>query len=691
MYGTTVYGYGSGDAKANLTMNDARRGNRNFRAAASLIAIKKGENIVGERVEAVIYFGKDSIYHPSVNLKLDIKKDELTLERGQRGGDRNPFYDSFHKMTIDVGKVKFDFAKDSLILGDKNATFSINNTKGIFESFQYYSERDFDGFQGVATFNPISRIKIYSDNNNKRRTFSAEEFAKGVSPKLDSVSVQSMLYNLVAGGFINYDVDKQTVELKDKLFHFAAANQKKADFDPLRMISESKQGNGSFSLRDTNLNVNGVRMVDLSVKQRVRVTPKGEEMTLKRNRDFDFNGKLTAGFGVFFGRDYHFNYDKYEIKTDSARFLDLYLPVGIDKYGNPSARVINSRIEHLKGVLLIDAPNNKSGREDIKMFPSFQSKDVSYVFYDDASIHDSIYNRDNFYFKLDKFNLDAMDSLSGKDLNFKGLFRSNDIFPDFRETLSLQKDSSLGLITKSPTEGYALYKGKGNYTGEIDLSNKGLLGRGSVKYLGASIESQDVLFYPNEMKSTAKKFHLEEDRVKNVPQIEGPGVTINWQPYQDSMYLTAQDSAFRFFKAGVHTLRSTIIMTPGGVKGIGTFNWDKGTLTSKMFSFGAYSVAADTMNMSIRALNNQAAADLEAFNTKNIKGKIDFDEQRGRFKANSNDIQTFMPGVKYKTSINEFEWDLKEEDIDFKSDGREAAFLCVDPEQDSLRFFGTRA
>ena len=691
LYGTTVFGSGSKDQKARLTMNDTRRGGRNFRAAAENFSIRKGENVVGERVEAVIYFGKDSIYHPSANLKIDIKKAELTLERGQRGSDRNPFFDSYHQIGIDVGKIRFVYDKDSLIVGDKYAGFGVNNNNGIFESFKFFSEPDFRKLQNIATTNPISTIKMYSEEIGTR-TIPANDIARRINTKMDAGMIQSLLFDLVAQGFINYDVDKQMVELKDKLFHYGAANQKKADYDALRIPSETKSENAFFNLKDTTIKINGVKSVELSEKQRVRLTPRAQEVIMKRNRDFDFDGKLFAGYGLFYGRDYHFDYDKFEIKTDSARYLDLYLKTGLDKIGKPIVTGINSRLENLKGVLLIDAPNNKSGREDIKIFPSFQSKDNSYVYYEAKEIQDSVYERKNFYFKLDKFNLDGMDSLTRQDLKFKGLMRASDIVPDFRETLVLQKDTSLGFITRTPTEGYPLFKSKGNFNGELNLSNKGFLADGTVKYLGASIDSKDIVFLPKQMKASAKTFELKEDREKNVPQIVGPGVDINWKPYSDSMYMTSRDSAFRFFKEGVHTLRPTIILTPGGVKGKGTFDWDKGTLVADLFSFGTNSVASDSMNMSIRASNkDKTVAEQLAFDTKNIKGKIDFDEQKGKFKANSNDIQTFMPGVKYKTSINEFEWDLKMEEIAFKSDGKESAFLCVDPEQDSLKYNGTRA
>jgi hypothetical protein len=298
--GTTAYGYGTKDNKSLLTMNDAKRGNRNFKAYAENFTIRKGEYISSERVESSIYFGKDSIYHPSVNMRIDIVKNELKLERGQRGSDRNPFSNSYHKVNIDVGKIIWNIDKDSLIVGDKYPGFGINNNNGMFESYQFFSEPDFRRIQNIATTNPISIMKMYSERM-QTRTFAADDIAKQLGDKMDASMIQSLFYDLSSQGFIKYDVDKQIIELQNKLFHFAAAYQKKADYDVLRVSSETKKENAFFSLRDTNILVNGVKGIELSNKQRVRISPKREEVIFKKNRDFDFDGRLFAGYGLFYG------------------------------------------------------------------------------------------------------------------------------------------------------------------------------------------------------------------------------------------------------------------------------------------------------------------------------------------------------------------------------------------------------
>jgi hypothetical protein len=120
LYGLTVYGYGTREERARLTVADGKTGNRAFRSTALQYAIRKGESIVSEAAETVIYFGADSIYHPSVNLKMDVAKSVLQLSRGDRASQRNPFFNSYHHVNMDLGKIKWVFESDSIILGDRN-------------------------------------------------------------------------------------------------------------------------------------------------------------------------------------------------------------------------------------------------------------------------------------------------------------------------------------------------------------------------------------------------------------------------------------------------------------------------------------------------------------------------------------------------------------------------------------------
>ena len=689
LQGTTVYGFGSKENKAFISLSD-KKGDEVYNGYADLFTIRREERIVSERVESTVYFGQDSIFHPSVNFRFEIPNQTLKLSRGNRGSDRNPFFNSFHQINIDVDQIEYAVESDSIYIGKKSIGFTKSNKPSVFESLEYFEESDYNRIQNIATTNPIALMKVaYLETGDK--LLDANYLAQKLNPRFSVENITSLLYNLVAQGFISYDSERQEVELKDKIFHYADASQKKVDYDNLRVTSDTKETNAVFDLKDNSIAVNGVENIEFSVAQRVGLKPTNQVVKINENRNMEFDGKLFSGFAVSHGKDFHFNYDQFDISMDSIRFFDIYIPTGnVTKEGQLEAYSIGSRIEKLSGVLLIDAPSNKSGTEDIDIFPSMQSKDNSYVYYDKRYTQGGVYKRDSFYFELDPFSFNSLDRFGPQDVKFKGTMYSADIFPVFEETLVIKEDSSLGFFTKTPPDGFPVYLGKGTYKGNMDLSNKGYLGGGTLNYLGTNIDSDDLIFKPKQLNGSAERFDLEESVVGTTefPQARGFDVTIDWRPYQDSMYVMSQEAPFELFKEGSHRLQGTLILTPGGLKGQGLFDWDKASMTSNLFDFGTYSAQSDTTNLKIKAFD----ADAIALSTSNLNGVVDFDEQMGRFKANAEFLTTTLPYNQYETSFNEFDWDMKEETITFKVlEGKMGQFLSIHPDQDSLRFQGNTA
>ncbi len=690
LHGSTVYGYGSKENKAEVrAVSDEKK--LIFRGKSELFTIRQGERIVAERVETVMRFGQDSIYHPSVNIRYDIEKNQLRLTRGERGSDRNPFFTSAHQINIDAEDILVFLDADSVLIGRKVLSSSYNPAV-TFESLEYFNKGEYNRIQNIATINPLALMKVVAERENTRE-IDANDLAKKMNSKFTVDNIQRLLYDLVAKGFIGYDSERQIVEVKDKVFHYADAEQEKVDFDFLKIRSDADSTNAVINLQDQSIIINGVSNVEFSSKQRVGVKPIGNQVVLKKNRDMDIDGRLFAGYGVLEGKDYHFDYEKFQIALDSVRYFDLFVPSPeeLDENGNPKAYSIASRIEHLSGVLLIDAPNNKSGREDIVIFPSLQTNSDAFVFYDIDSTAAKTYPRDSFYFRIEPFSFNHLDRFTAKDIGFKGELHSADIFPDFDETLRLQEnDFSLGFISDTPKEGYPVYQGKGTYIGNVNLSNKGLLGEGNLKYLGASIDAKGISFRPHDLSARADQFNLEEDRKSAVqtPKVRGTDVSIDWRPYQDSMYIRSETAPFNLFQKDDHTLRGTLILTPGGLKADGTLDWDAASMASDLFAFGAFSASADTTNLRIKAID---AADI-ALSTNNVKGEVNFDEEIGTFKANDEFLLTTLPYNQYQTSMNEFGWDMKNEIITFQSDpNKPGNFLSIHPDQDSLRFNGENA
>ncbi len=689
LQGITVYGYGDRAERAELKLFNNKH-KLVYKGQSELFIVKQEERIVGEGVESSLYFGQDSIYHPSVNVRFEIKARELQLSRGKRGSDRNPFYNSFQQINIDAERMDFELETDSIYIGRRNMGIAKSAVPSVFESLKFFNENDYSRIQNISTTNPIALMKVaYQETGEK--TISAEALAKRLNPKFGVENINSLLYDLVSKGFINYNADDGMVEIKDKVLHYAEASQKKVDFDNLRISSETNETNAVMDLKNNSTSINGVTNIEFSQSQKVGIKPYGDNVVMKGNRDMDFHGRVFAGFAVAEGKDFHFSYDKFQIGMDSIRYFDMYLPTGeLDKFKNPVAYSIASRIEHANGVLLIDAPANKSGREEIAMFPSMESKKNAYIFYDYKRTQGGVYLRDSFYFELKPFSFNSLDKYTKSDIHFKGKLVSHAIFPDFNESVVVREDTSLGFVTKTPAEGFPAYQGKGKFGGSLDLSNKGLLGQGTVNYLGAKIDANDLVFRPYQMTGSAERFDLEEDRKSavQVPQVRGFDVNIDWQPYKDSMYVTSKEAPFELFKEGRHTLKGTLILTPGGLKGRGLFDWDKASMTSKLISFGAYSSKSDTTDLKIKAID----ADAVALSTSNLNASVDFDKQFGTFKANAEVLTTTLPYNQYVTTFNEFDWDMAKETVTFRAfEGKLGNFTSIHPEQDSLFFQGKNA
>ena len=685
--GTTVYGYGTKELNARIAVYDESK-RLQFRGKSELFVIRKGELIAGERVETTLYFDQDSFYHPSVNLKFDIPKKELNLFRGDRGSDRNPFFNSLHQVNVDVENIDWFLEQDSLVFGQTGVGFAKKKKTVAFESLKYFEENDYIRLQNISSTNPISTIKVYADEEGE--LLNARNLAKKMNPKFEVSSIQSLLYDLVSKGFVNYDSDKELVFVKDKIFHYANASQGKVDYDFLKILSKSDSTNAVMSLKDYTIKATGVSSIQFSKTQKVAVKPLQGRVTLKRNRNLEFDGRIFAGFGLFEGKDFSFDYDKNHIVLDSVRYFDLFIPTGaVSKKGVPEALSIGSRIEHSTGVLLIDAPANKSGTEDIPIFPSYQSKGSSYVYYDYKGTQGGAYKRDSFYFELDKFSFNSLDRFTKEEIEFKGRMVSAGIFPDFEETLVLQEDESLGFVSEKPKEGFPTYAEKGKYVGDITMNNEGFLGKGTLSYLTADVKSEDIIFKPKQMLATADRFELKEDRgAVKIPNALGLDVNIDWKPYQDSMYVTTKEKAFDIFSDNNHTLDGVLILTPDGLKGRGLFDWDKGVLQSDLISFGVYSAHSDTANIRIKTIGEDALA----LNTDNVQAELDFDSQIGRVKANAEDVVTVMPFNQYQTSLNEYVWNMKEENVTFQNDkGDFGTFTSIHPDQDSLTFQGKTA
>lgn len=713
--GSSVIGFGDRLTPAEMDFLK-KDGTLAINTKAQKYIIRRGERIVAQGVETSMYFEKDSIYHPSIDFRFDIKERQLLLTRQGYGSAKIAFFNSYHQLEMEVDKIAWQIDSDFIEVGQAGMqNVSNRKKKGEFESLSYYNERDYGRIQNIADYNPIATMNNYVNKRVKdgmsldsARVLDAHDLAKKFNPNLQLVSIKGLLNNLVEQGFIFYNEEKEVVYVKEKTFHYAKASVKKSDYDVIRAVSESRETNGVLDLTTNTLTLSGVEGVDLSEAQLVGIRPREGVLVFKKNRDMDFDGVTFAGYGVFFGSDFHFDYDNFLMRLDSVYECLLRIPTEEkDLAGTAKLRPLTTLIEDMTAVIEIDTAinrfdttangietiriTNRSSRIDLPRFPRLRSLNNSRVYYSDKSTAGGAYKRDNFYFELDPFVIDSLDGFDTATIKFNGQLVSGDIFPEFREVLRIQhEDLSLGFTTQTPPEGYPLYDGKGRFDKLIKLGNTGLTGKGTVTYLGSTINSDDILFQPDRLTATSKSFDLEEQTSPvEFPNVRGKEVKVDWRPYKDSMYIRTidKDNPFYIFNND-YELDGLLIMTPGGIYGNGKFDWKDGTFFSESMRFGTFDIQADTSDLNIKTQESDGAL---AFSTKNVNSDIDFSKQVGRFKSNSTEINTEMPYTQYKTSMNEFEWDMKNKEIAFESTNDNAVFVSTHPNQYGLSFSGEKA
>ena len=609
LHGTTIYVSGGKGSRAKLIVEDKSRRDA-MRAIAPRFKVSK-DRVYSRSASLVIYMAEaDSLVHPSVSLDYKPSTGALDIGKGEGLQANSPFFDSYHGFSFSASELQYRMESDSIVLGRKRLGLGKVNKEIIFESPNFFDYGQYLRAQNIGRVNPLARLNKLAVETGDRK-FNLATVIDQINPQLTPQSIQTLLSDLVKQGFINYNATKREVIVKDKLLHYAEAALNNTDYDKMRLVSASPDENGVLDLDNMELLLGGVENVVLSDSQKVAMKPYFSEVTLLEENRIRMHGKLYAGYTTFEGLEFYYDYPEHKVYLDSVKEFQLYIPTGrLMEGGQQEAVSVNSMIESMKAVLIIDAPHNKASLVDIPLFPSMHTRGSSYVFYDENSIHGGVYTRDSFYFQLDEFDLESLDKLDSTEISFSGTLHSKDIMETFQDSLILREDRSLGLLSNTPEEGRSLYRDKGRFAGQIDLSNRGFYGDGELTYLKASVNSEDVLFKPKQLTGTADVFELEGDSAEGneLPKVKGIDVSLDWRPYVDSMYIRSAEAPFQMYEKGLHQFKGALIYTPGGLKGDGLLDWSKGAVRSKLLSFGYDNARADTLNLVIKAVKGEALA-----------------------------------------------------------------------------------
>jgi hypothetical protein len=703
MHGGKILGEGSDEKESMLVF---RKDNEDFIVAKSKVFVIRPDRISSSNAEVTIYFKEDSIHHQGLEFKYRNENRELSLIRSGSGMAKSPFFNSFHKVDMYCEAMYWDMDEDDI---------SFEMIKGIsgyghatFESANYFSMQRYLKLQGIDEHNPLNLIKRYSEE-----FFTDEVHVSGFSefirmPKEQIIAMFVRLSNL---GFVRYNPDTQIATINSRLYEYINAMNHKIDYDVIQFDSETYgQTNGKLNLDSFDLRINGISRIFLSDSQKVFIYPKNKMIILKENRNFLFTGRVHAGLFDFYANACSFNYNQFKLDMptiDSMSFMVQSFEKDADVYGRKTLVRVKTVIADLSGDLLIDDPNNKSGLKSYPQYPIFTSTKDAYVYYDKKTIHQGVYNRDKFYFYVYPFTIDSLDNFSTEFLQFDGYLASGGIFPDMEESLKVQPDYSLGFVSNTPREGYPVYGGKGTYYSEINLSNQGLRGDGSLEYLTSTSWSKDFLFFPDSTNAIANNFVIRETTgAVEYPTVKGIDVKEHWKPYEDKMIISMIEYPLSMYK-NQSELFGRLGLTPSQLTGAGMMKFEEAEMDAQMFRFKQHEFNADTSDFRLRTLDQSHIA----FSTHNYRGHIDFEEREGTFNSNGGISLVEFPVNEYIGFMDRFNWFMDKDEITLGSATAEeiaaydnltirelvdidftgSEFISVHPDQDSLRFYSTTA
>lgn len=694
--GTKLIGYGDVETNAVVTI---KFGDDKVMVLRSLVFNFEQEEASANPASMFLRMNGDSVYHPGLQMNYDNIRRELTLLRTSRNKFQSPFFDTYHR--VDLFSEGLFWQIDSNIIQLGSVLGVRRESSAEFVSRNFFSEYEFDRLQGIDDKNPLVLIRNYSRDYNTTE-IQANPLAAYMRKPLEQI--QALLINLSIEGFLYYDAVNDRAFIDQKLLDYIDAKGGVRDYDVIRIKSLiNDKVNAEIDLLRQTLLIRGIDEIFLSDSQKVFIYPDQRQILMSKNRDFVFSGRIQAGLFTFYADSCSFSYDNFRLEMpviDSLSFSVKSLKPLPDN-SRPLVKVRNV-IEDMSGTLQIDAPNNKSGLQSLKVMPVFKSDQESFVYYD----HDSIYDRTRFKYHVAPFELGSLDDFSTEGLEFKGFLDSGGIMPYLEEALKVQPDYSLGFITETPGQGYPVYNDKGIFYETIDLSSKGLRGDGTLKYLNLTAESGRFMFYLDSLQSDPVR-HLmiaKKSPPLEYPDVEGDSIIQNWYPYQDTMYLTTQGKPFLMFD-GNSKMDGTLLFTSRSLLGDGTFIFETSEMASRDFSFGQTSVKADTLDFRLFT----RSMDSLAMSARNYKGYLDFKGRMMNFKSNSGKSAMEFPYNGFVSSMDNIDWGMDagelvlssnqvgtsvdtlsfEERLDLRLNSSE--FVSVNPAQDSLRFYAGSA
>jgi hypothetical protein len=691
---------GIGDSQDPVTLVFKRKGKRFITLKSNSFSIET-DRIRSQYASITIHYLHDSIYHSGLRMNYSDAKRELSLIRDERGLRADPFFDTFHQLDMFVEAAYWNMDEDVM---DFDMIKGMNKRPALFESNNRYSLQHFDKLQGYDAKHPLSMLNKYTRENMSDVVYIID-YAKYMGMPYEQVKLQ--LLGLAHEGFVIYNSDEDKVTVTDRTKFYLNARGGQVDYDVILFKSDStKLTNAELKLDSFDLRINGVQRIILSDSQNLIIEPgdkaiaDDDYIVVGKNRNFRFNGKITAGRFSFKAYGCTFDYNAFKLYLPQIDSLWFWVEGEPLPMGGREHKAVQTALINLSGDILIDHPSNKSGLKPYPDYPVFNSKKDSYAYYDKPSIEKGVYTRDRFYYRISPFVLTSLDNIKTEDIRFDGYLYSGGIFPDIAEPLRVMDDYSLGFKKQTPASGLVAYGDKGTFYNTVNLSNRGLRGDGTLSYLKSTTLADNYIFYLDSMNVHSNEFNIAATTgAVEYPRVSGKEVYQHWMPYQDNMEIYSEENFISMYDEET-AMEGMLSLKPSGLSGDGHLHYKVAVMSSKLYDFNNMTYEADTVNF----------VD-DGWKLSDFKATADYNERKILFTSNSGMSVVEFTDNLYICYMDEATWFMdkdetsyskkdatlpaelvgksKKELVDMEIQGSE--FYSIHPNQDSLTFKSSMA
>jgi hypothetical protein len=620
-------------------------------------------SLTSQETVVSLYLGKDSIYHSNLGFSYFADTRQVNLFRTNNPVSKSPYFNSFHSLDMYFEYLSWNMNESKIILSRARGA-ALGQAQ--FESTSFFNSEYFLRLMGMDEYHPLNRLIKFAEYYYSE-TFPVAEFAKWLNKPDESVT--GMCIDLANKGFIFYDRINNIVTIKKKTKDFLDSYAKRKDYDILNILSETKapKDNATLDLKNYRLTVNGVSGVFLSDSQRVAIYPYKQQLVIGKNRRIEFDGVVQAGLFTVYGHKFSFSYDSFKIKLQKIDSIKIAVETDKkDTYGNPIIEGVDNLIQLATAELYIDDPDNKSGLKSFNQYPIIDASSYSYIFYDRIPGLEGIYKQSDFYFKIDPFTYNNIDHYTSQEMNLSGEFVGGNILKPMRQNLTIQENNSLGFNMIIPKEGIDVYGDKGKLFDEIKISNKGLIGSGTLKHLTSTTKSEEYKFFPDSMIAQATTFNIEKDEQGKFPILSGENVGIKWFTQKDEWLATNPPGKYFSMFGNGTTLDGTINLTTARLKGSGIVNMADSRITSNLFSFASSAIRADTADYNLKSTKTSGYS----FIAENAKTDINFQNKIAKFSLNTDSSVVKFPEIQYICKMTDFSYNMQTRILNMEQKGK---------------------